>query len=96
MPKLSIMVAGSLLMLSLTAAQAEVISITDPRYEVPNSTNGVLRPTRGMSMSQVEQKFGQPQQKLPAVGDPPISRWQYPEFEVFFEYDRVIHSVVNR
>lgn len=96
MPKLSIMVAGSLLMLSLTAAQAEVISITDPRYEVPNSANGVLRPTQGMNISQVEQKFGQPQQKLPAVGDPPISRWQYPEFEVFFEYDRVIHSVVNR
>jgi hypothetical protein len=90
------MVAGSLLMLSLTAAQAEVISITDPRYEVPNSANGVLRPTQGMNISQVEQKFGQPQQKLPAVGDPPISRWQYPEFEVFFEYDRVIHSVVNR
>jgi len=96
MPKISMMVTGLILMLSMTAAQAEVISIADPRYDVPNSNTGVLRPTQGMNMSVVEQKFGQPTQKFPAVGEPPITRWQYGEFDVFFEYDKVIHSVINR
>lgn len=93
MPKISILLAG--LLLTITAAQAEVISIADPRYDVPNSESGVLRPTQGMNMTQVEQKFGAPETKVPAVGDPPISRWVYPEFSVFFEYDKVIHSVVE-
>ncbi|WP_438969907.1 hypothetical protein [Methylophaga sp.] len=96
MPKISIMVTGFILMLSMAAAQAEVISIADPRYDVPNNSAGVIRPTQGMNMSQVEQKFGQPTEKFPAVGEPPISRWQYGEFDVFFEYDKVIHSVINR
>ncbi len=96
MPKISMMVTGLILMLSMTTASAEVISIADPRYDVPNSPSGVLRPTQGMDMSQVQQKFGEPSQKLPAVGDPPITRWKYSEFDVFFEYDKVIHSVINR
>lgn len=94
MPKISIMLAG--LLLTLSSVQAEVISIADPRYDVPNSTGGVLRPTQGMDMNKVEQKFGTPEAKFPAVGDPPITRWNYPEFSVFFEYDKVIHSVVKR
>jgi len=94
MPKFSILIAG--LLLTLSSAQAEVISIADPRYDVPNAEGGVVRPTQGMNMSQVEQKFGSPETKVPAVGDPPISRWIYPDFSVFFEYDKVIHSVVKR
>lgn len=96
MPKISLIVAGSLLLFSFSAIQAEVISITDPRYDVPNAAEGVLRPKSGMTMAQVEAKFGAPQQKLSAVGEPPITRWIYPEFEVFFEFDKVIHSVVKR
>lgn len=94
MPKTSILFAG--LLLTMTTAQADVLSIADPRYDVPNSSAGVLRPTQGMNMSQVEQKFGAPETKVPAVGDPPISRWVYTDFEVFFEYDKVLHSVVIR
>ncbi len=51
-------------------------------------------PTRGMTMTQVAAKFGAPATKIPAVGKPPISRWEYPGFIVYFEADRVIHSVV--
>jgi hypothetical protein len=94
MPKISILLAG--LLLTLSSAQAEVISIADPRYDVPNSEAGVTRPTQGMNMTQVEQKFGTPENKFAAVGEPPITRWVYPEFSVFFEYDKVIHSVVKR
>jgi outer membrane protein assembly factor BamE (lipoprotein component of BamABCDE complex) len=51
-------------------------------------------PTRGMTMNQVAAKFGAPVTKIPAVGKPPISRWEYPGFIVYFEADHVIHSVI--
>jgi hypothetical protein len=46
-----------------------------------------------MSQASVESTYGSPNSKVPAVGDPPISRWEYGDFIVFFEYDKVIHSV---
>jgi hypothetical protein len=51
-------------------------------------------PARGMTMDQVASKFGDPATKIPAVGNPPISRWEYPGFVVYFEREHVIHSVV--
>ena len=54
----------------------------------------VATPTRGMTMDQVATKFGAPAAKVPAVGTPPISRWEYPGFVVYFEADHVIHSVI--
>jgi hypothetical protein len=54
----------------------------------------VTTPARGMTMEQVSTKFGTPVTKVPAVGKPPISRWEYPGFIVYFEADHVIHSVV--
>ena len=52
-------------------------------------------PGRGMNMTQVEEKFGPPLHKLPEVGDPPIIRWVYPNYTVYFEYQFVINSVLN-
>ena len=57
---------------------------------------GVARPTSGMTAANVESRFGAPDAKEAAIGDPPISRWEYKDFVVFFEYDRVIHAVVKR
>jgi hypothetical protein len=54
----------------------------------------VATPTRGMTMDQVAAKFGAPANKIPSVGKPPISRWEYPGFIVYFEANHVIHSVV--
>ncbi|HEX6992846.1 MAG TPA: hypothetical protein VF339_01735 [Gammaproteobacteria bacterium] len=54
------------------------------------------RPTRGMTMARVESRFGAPITKEAPVGDPPITRWEYPDFIVYFEYEHVIHSVVRR
>jgi hypothetical protein len=52
-------------------------------------------PWRGMHQQLVERQFGPPAERLPAVGQPPITRWIYPQFTVYFEYSWVIHSVVN-
>ena len=73
---------------------AQTLSV--PSYSVMNSTEGVLRPTRGISKSAVEQKFGQPQNKSAAIGEPPITKWTYADFIVYFEYNHVIHSVIPR
>ena len=54
-----------------------------------------LRPTRGVSMDRVEAQFGAPTIRQSAVGDPPIERWEYPGFVVYFEYQYVIHAVVT-
>ena len=54
------------------------------------------KPTRGMSQESVQANFGAPQSSSAAVGEPPISRWVYADFVVFFEYDKVIHSVTKR
>ncbi len=94
MIKISTIIASLLFFSIASTSQAEVISITDPRYDIPNSTEGVLRPTRGMTMSLVEQQFGPATEKGSAIGQPPITRWVYPEFNVFFEDNIVIHSVV--
>jgi hypothetical protein len=49
-----------------------------------------------MSQARVEANFGTPQTRVSPVGDPPITRWEYSNFVVFFEYDKVIHSVTKR
>jgi len=54
------------------------------------------RPRSGLSMAQVENQFGAPGEKMAAVGEPPITRWVYDHYTVYFEYDHVIHSVLHR
>jgi hypothetical protein len=60
------------------------------------AASDVARPARGMTQSKVESEFGTPSSRVAAVGDPPISRWEYPGFVVYFEYDKVIHAVAKR
>ena len=72
-------------------AGAETIAV-DSGIAVKQSD--VATPTRGMTMNEVSGKFGAPATKVPAVGKPPISRWEYPGFVVYFEHEHVIHSVI--
>lgn len=55
----------------------------------------VTTPRRGATMAQVEAQFGAPANKRAAVGQPPITRWDYAQFSVYFEHERVLHAVVN-
>lgn len=52
-------------------------------------------PVRGMDMANVENVFGSPREKHAPVGEPPITRWDYDGFSVFFEYDKVLHTVAT-
>jgi len=58
-------------------------------------------PARGMSMQDVEARFGAPADKLDPRGGqkrqwPTINRWTYPTFTVYFEKSRVIDAVANK
>ncbi len=55
-------------------------------------------PRRGMSMAEVKREYGAPLKELPTRGgsskhQPPIHRWEYSKYIVYFEYSHVIHSV---
>ncbi len=77
--------------------QAEVLTIptaparTDQR---PANVDRDQLPQRGATMAQVTERFGEPQRIVGPVGDPPITRWFYPGFSVFFEYRHVISAVI--
>jgi hypothetical protein len=74
------------------AATAETV-VVDDQVQVRDSS--VEKPKRGSTMADVEAKFGAPVTKHDTVGQPPITRWDYSNFSVFFERDRVIDSVVT-
>lgn len=52
-------------------------------------------PRHGLTKSQVEARFGAPMSQSGPVGDPPIYKWTYEQFSVYFESDHVIHSVIK-
>jgi hypothetical protein len=61
----------------------------------------VAMPTRGMTMAQVEARFGAPTDRLDPRGGqkrqwPTINRWSYPAFTVYFEKSKVIDAVLNK
>ncbi len=80
----------SLLILTALSASADVLLIQQVRQ------GGRLDlPPNGMSMNEVEAAYGTPQEKRAAVGDPPISRWVYDRWSVYFEWDRSLYTVLH-
>jgi hypothetical protein len=77
------------------AAVADVLEMPSTPAEQPQESVAHTVPGRGMTMEQVKKRFGQPQEVVPAVGDPPITRWKYNDFIVYFENNLVIHSVMD-
>ena len=59
------------------------------------SKSSMERPRNGINKDAVAAKFGEPMGKKAAVGEPPISSWEYDQYIVYFEYDRVLHSVLK-
>ncbi|MBL1273915.1 MAG: hypothetical protein COB25_015830 [Oceanospirillales bacterium] len=52
-------------------------------------------PRTGTTQASVRASWGQPASIDGPVGHPPISQWNYGNFVVYFESDRVIHSVLT-
>jgi len=72
-------------------AVADTVLVND---QVQVRASQLDRPKSGSTMGEVEKHFGAPLTRHPTVGKPPITRWDYGAFSVFFEHDRVIHAVV--
>ena len=86
------LLAGALAACAGGACQAG-IEATDSGIQV--RAPAVPVPTRGMTMAEVAARFGEPTAKSAAVGKPPITRWEYPGYTVFFEYNHVVHAVAQ-
>ncbi len=73
-----------------TTALADTLVI-----QAVDQTASIARPDRGQSMASVESQYGKPESIVSAVGQPPITRWVYAGFTVYFEGDTVIRAVAN-
>ena len=73
---------------------AEVVKI--PVGSQAAGKKEVSIPARGASKAQVESQYGEPDTRHAPVGIPPISTWDYDHYTVYFEHDKVIHSVLKR
>lgn len=93
MPNTQLMygLGAALLVISQGPVQAETLMI-----DVVQASASVERPRNGQGMAAVQSHYGQPTEVMPAVGEPPITRWVYPGYTVYFEHDRVVHAVVHR
>lgn len=87
---LSLVIALSTIGLTANTAYSEVLQMP-----VAPQSFSVTLPGRGMSMTEVIEKFGEAQSKDPEVGEPPITRWNYPGYVVIFEYQYVIHALTT-
>ena len=79
-----------LLMITTLSSQAQTL-------EIPVGEQGDQQltqlPQTGESRRSVLERFGLADQEHAPVGQPPITRWDYREFSVYFEYDHVVNSV---
>ncbi len=78
-----------------TQVQGDVLLIERVQEEPGNL------PRRGMTMAQVEAKYGAPSERLDPRGGqkrdwPTINRWTYPAFTVYFERTKVIDVVMTK
>lgn len=80
------------LLAAIVIGSASLAAVAD-ELRTPAVSDQTNRPARGMSMDKVEATYGAPSERLPAIGQPPITRWKYPGFEVYFEHQLVIHTV---
>ena len=76
-------------------AQAESYRADTLKIGVGQQGAAMSLPTKGASKNTVASQFGTPQGTYLPVGDPPITRWVFKDFTVYFEYDHVVHAVAH-
>lgn len=92
---LTLMIAAAVLISPLftpaTGVFADVLLIEEVRQ-----SEKMQLPVNGMDKDQVRGQFGAPAQTHSPVGDPPITRWDYEQWSVYFEYDLVLFTVLKK
>lgn len=92
----AIVITALLGLSALPAVQADVLLLDAIAQDPPNTSSGLMRPHRGESMTSVRGGYGEPEAIKGPIGEPPITRWVYPGYTVYFEYQTVIDVVVHR
>lgn len=87
----NLMAVAALALGIVPASQADTLMI-----DTVTQSATADRPTKGQNMAQVEARYGSPQEIIPAIGQPPITRWVYDGFTVYFEDSTVLHAVAKR
>ena len=85
-----IALVGAVVVLAVTASPLRA----EDAPAAPGAAQAGGHPENGMKMDAVEARYGAPATRYPAVGQPAITRWDYPGFVVYFENDLVLHAVV--
>ncbi len=80
----------ALLLVTTLSSQAQTLEIPIGEQGDPQLTQ---LPQTGESRRSVLERFGLADEEHAPVGQPPITRWDYREFSVYFEYDHVVNSV---
>ena len=80
---------------AITEQQGDVLSVPQNTQAQAIGVRILDFPRRGMSTSKVENELGRPAEIIPAIGQPPISRWVYDDRVVYFERSTVIHVVAK-
>jgi hypothetical protein len=84
------------MVLAVLLALAPVITLADVLIlDEVKQADSMNLPGNGQSKAVIESTYGAPTQKHAAVGDPPITRWDYDSFSVYFEYDLVLSTVLQ-
>jgi hypothetical protein len=84
-----------LVVLSIATAGAVAETIRIPIGAQGSAATAAGLPERGTTEARVLEHYGEPVERHPAVGQPPIERWDYADFSVYFETGHVIHSVLR-
>ena len=96
--KLAPLTLPALLALLSAAHPAAADTLLIERTQAASHAN---LPRRGASMASVEAAYGAPATKHAPIGGgsnrtPPITRWDYPTFSVYFENSHVVNAVLTK
>ena len=81
---------GVVFLLVASIASADILLIEKVRERMLRDL-----PVNGLTMDEVEARYGSPTNRNGPVGEPPITRWIYDDYSVYFEYRIVIESVLH-
>lgn len=84
------LVAVFAMAMALNPALADELLINEVRE------SDAIEVHRGSTMEQVKRQYGEPESVRGPVGEPPITRWIYDDYTIYFEHDRAIHAVAER
>ncbi|MEH6542934.1 MAG: hypothetical protein V7721_03240 [Porticoccaceae bacterium] len=93
-PMRTLISAAVVLMFISAPTFAEVVKVPVGSQAADKRT--IATPHRGLSKNQVKSQYGEPEAVHGPTGQPPITAWDYDHYVVYFEYDKVLHSVLKR